>query len=305
MLVRLRNLILRFVVTSLIFLSKLVRPRFLLFLGPLFVFLGWWLLPKLRNITLRNLELCFGSDLPPNELKRLGLQSFKHAYLTLIEFLYLTHLPLRKLNELVVKVTGWESLESAMTLGKGVIGLAMHYGNWELSGAYLPWQGFPLAAVGKEQRDEFFTELAFRTRRRFGIENIPRGDKFSSSMIRALKSGKILGLLADQNGGIAGRFVPFFGVQASTVRGPALLHLKFGSPLVLVIAKRLAPFCFEIVVRPLGIPPLTGDVEKDEIAILRAMNQLYEEIIREEPSQWLWFHKRFKTRPPGESSVYH
>ncbi len=302
--IRLRNLSLRLLVHSAILLSRALPSAFFLALCPIFARLAWYFLPRLRRITLRNLELCFDNELPEAERVKLAFKVFKNACVTAIEFIYFTHTDLEKIRKMAVKVTGWTHLVTALSEGKGVIGLAMHFGNWEYSGAFLPLNGVPLAAVGKEQRDEFFTELAFHTRKRFGIENIPRSEKLSSSLIRALREGKVLGLLADQNGGISGRFVPFFGISASTVRGPALLATKFSCPLMLIVARRLAPFQFEIIVKPPIKVDLSGDEEKDEEVILTAINREYEMMIREEPAQWLWFHKRFKTRREGDPSLY-
>jgi len=74
--------------------------------------------------------------------------------------------------------------------------------------------------------------------------------------------------------------------------------------MLLVVARRLAPFQFELIVKPPAPFELTGNLEEDELRILTAVNQTYEEMIREEPSQWLWIHKRFKTRPAGEPNLY-
>ncbi len=304
MLVRLRNFLIKTIVRFLILITRFMPPGIFVALCPIIVFIAWHILLKLRKVTLRNLELCLGGELPKRERLRLANHIYRNIYFTAIEFIYFMHWDNKKMESIAVKVTGWEHLERALKEGKGVIGLAMHYGNWEYSGAFLPLKGVPLVAVGKEQRDEFFTELAFQTRVKLGIENIARGDKFSSVLVRAIRDGKVLGLLADQNGGIDGRFVPFFNLPASTVRGPAQLALKFGSPLILILARRLAPFAFEILVKPPLQYRLTGDYEQDESSILTQINKLYEEVIREEPSQWLWFHKRFKTRPPGEPPLY-
>ena len=251
---------------------------------------------------MRNLELAFGAELSRRERCALARKCTRELATAALEFIYFTHWTPDRVRSLVKEAEGWELLEQALAQGKGVLGLAMHFGNWELSGAYLALSGVPLAAVGKEQRDDFFTQLAFPMRGRLGMENIASGRE-GVAILRALRENKVLGLLADQNGGRDGTFVPFFGLPASTVRGPAVLHLRFGSPLLLVVAKRLKPFEFKLIVRPVDCKVDGGGVDAER-TVLTAMNRAYEQMIREAPEQWLWIHRRWKTRPPGEPPLY-
>ncbi len=285
-----------------IFLARFLPPWATLPIVRLLTALAWRLHPILRRSALRNLELAFGDELSEAQRERLAYKSAHQMALTALEFIYFIHWSPERVRNLVKEVEGWELLEDALKQGKGVLGLAMHFGNWELSGAYLTLSGVALAAVGKEQRDDFFTELAFFTRQRLGIENIASG-KMGSAMLRALRENKVLGLLSDQNGGVDGAFVPLFGLPASTVRGPAVLHLKFRPPMLLIVAKRLKPFSFRFIVRPVECE-VSGKGEEAEKRVLTAMNRVYEETIREAPEQWLWMHRRWKTRPPGEEPVY-
>jgi len=292
----------RSVTRLIIFLTRFLPPGVTLPLVRLLTALAWRIHPTLRRTSLRNIELAFGDELNRKQRERLALRSAHQIALTALEFMYFIHWPLERIRSLVKEVEGWELLENALKQGKGLLGLAMHFGNWELSGAYLTLSGIALAAVGKEQRDDFFTELAFLTRQRLGIENIASG-KMGSAMLRALRENKVLGLLSDQNGGVDGAFVPLFGLPASTVRGPAVLHLKFRPPMLLIVAKRLKPFSFRFIVRPVECEA-PGKGEEAEKRVLAAMNRVYEETIREAPEQWLWMHRRWKTRPPGEEPVY-
>jgi KDO2-lipid IV(A) lauroyltransferase len=208
---------------------------------------------------------------------------------------------------MVVEEEGVEHCINALQPGHGVIALAMHYGNWEMCGSYFSHRLRPTSvhAVGKEQRDDFFTRIAFPWRSKYGMRNIYAGDKVNSAILRALKDNEILGLLADQNGGQRGVFAPFCGIPASTVKGPAALALKTGAPLILVLCKRLSPGRFRFIIKPpLNMTGLPEDREKAVVEVLRRMNAEYEAVIREDPAQWLWGHKRWKTRPPGEPPLY-
>ena len=267
----------------------------------LFLFLQ----PGRRRVIERNLLLCFGDELSPALRRQIAYRSARHLALTAMEVLYLLYSPPSKVGQMVVEQEGVEELKAAYGQGRGIVGLGMHYGNWEVSGAYTVSQGIRLVAVGREQRDEFFTGLIFPLREKLGIENVMRGRRFSSKLVRALREGAMLGLLADQNGGADGIFVPFFGRPASTVSGPAVLHLKFGSPLFLCVARRLAPGRFRFIARPVRVGGLEGLSREEQVRrVTEIINRAYEEVIRQDPEQWVWLHRRFKTQPEGAPDPY-
>lgn len=287
---------------SLIRMSSIFPPPVLIPIARGLAHLAWAFYPRIKKIAVRNLELAYGDSLSVRERRRIAKQSAMNVAMTALEFIYFMHWTPERVKATVVETEGWDLLTGALALNKGVIGLAMHYGNWEVSGAFLTLSGIGLAAVGKRQRDDFFTNLAFPTRTKLGIENIPKGGQ-TSLILRALRQNKVLGLLADQNGGMDGAFVPFFGLAASTVRGPAALHLKLGAPMLLIVAKRIKPFRFRQIVREVKCDVAKDDPEAEE-KVLAAMNDAYEQVIREDPTQWLWIHTRWRTRPPGDPPLY-
>lgn len=293
-------------------LSRLLPERAALGLGKMLALLTWWLFPRWRRTSLRNLDLFYqntpASKQPSLAEKRLiARQAAINLGYYVMEFIRMGQLPTERALAMVVEEEGVEYYTDAFKLGRGVIGLAMHYGNWEISGAYCAHRIRPtsLHVVGKEQRDDFFTRIAFPWRAKYGIHNIYAGDKVNSAILRALKENMILGLLADQNGGQRGAFAPFCGISASTVKGPAALALKTGAPIMLSICKRLSPGRFRFIVKPpLDMEGLPANREEAVVEVLTRINAVYEEVLRDEPSQWLWGHKRWKTRPPGEPSLY-
>jgi len=260
--------------------------------------------PRFKRVSLANLDIFFGASKTGTEKERIAADAFVNLGYTVIEFMRMGFIPKEKVVAMVIEARGVENVRNGMAQGKGVIGLGMHYGNWELSGAYMPLTGIPLSAVGKEQTDDFFTNIAFPYRERLGVTNIFRADKASSAVIRALRTNQVLGLLADQNAGGSGVFVDFAGKAASTFKGPALLQMKFGSPMMVIRCERISPGRLRFVAEPpldLNDLPLTEDARAAEIA--RRMNAAYERVIRQDPAQWLWVHKRWKTRPPGETAA--
>lgn len=279
-------------------------------LGRSLALLTWNCFPRWRRTSQRNLEL-FYESMPeaqrptPAEMRAIARQAAVNLGYHTMEFIRMGRLPVAQALQMVVEEQGIEHYFDALKLGRGVIGLAMHYGNWEMSGCYLSQRVKPVHAVGKEQRDDFFTRIVFPWRTKYGVRNIYAGDKVNSAILRALKDNHILGLLADQNGGQRGTFAPFCGRLASTVQGPAALALKTGAPILLTLCVRLGPGRLRFVVKPpLDVSNLPEDKQQALLELMARMNATYEAVIREDPTQWLWGHKRWKTRPPGEPGLY-
>jgi len=288
-----------------LWLVRVLPPRASFALGKGLALTAWWSMPRWRKTARRNLKLFFGDELTPRECARIGRASAVHLGYYVIEFARMGFLPVDQALAMVVETEGVEHYEQALKQGRGVIGLAMHYGNWDLSGAYVTQRIRQLYAVGKLQRDRFFSDLAFPRRARFGIKNIFAGKRANSAILKALRENCVLGLLADQNGGTTGTFAPFVGTPASTVPGPAVLALKTGAPLMVTFTRRIAPGKLKFIIKPpVDLSDLPEGKEARIIEVLARMNQAYEAVIREQPEQWLWGHKRWKTRPPGEKWLY-
>jgi Kdo2-lipid IVA lauroyltransferase/acyltransferase len=251
------------------------------------------------------------------EIERIVRESLLHLGYTVVEFIKMGYSTSDYVKSMCVEERGGgvEKVRSYLERGKGLIGLGMHLGNWEMSGAYIAVNGITIYAVGKPQRDDFFSKLAFPWRERHGIINIYKASgKIDMKIVRALKSNSVLALISDQNGGHDGVFAPMFGIESSTIEGSAALHLKFHSPLVPVVAWRIAPgkLVLEVfdeidtadILLDQNSPTPRWTHEERAREVLTRINAAYERIIREHPEQWLWIHRRFKTRPEGEPDRY-
>lgn len=251
------------------------------------------------------------------ETERIIRESLLHLGYTAVEFVKMGHSDSEFVKGMCVEERGggMEKVSAYLARGRGLIGLGMHLGNWEMSGAYIAVRGVPIYAVGKPQRDEYFSKLAFPWRERHGIVNIYKASgKLDMKIVRALKTNSVLALISDQNGGRDGIFAPMFGIESSTIEGPAALHLKFKSPLVPIYAWRVSPgkLVFEVadeidtadILLDQDSPSPKWTHEERVREVLTRMNAGYERIIREHPEQWLWIHKRFKTHPEGEPDRY-
>jgi KDO2-lipid IV(A) lauroyltransferase len=186
----------------------------------------------------------------------------------------------------------------------GVIVMAAHIGNWEYCGAWIVASGWPLSAVGKEQRDPGITKIMLDQRLAAGIKHIPRTKRGQTEIVRTIRTkGSVLGLLSDQNGGKDGVFVDFFGVPASSVKGPAVLAMKYKAPVVPIFALWDGDM-YKMEIFPELKMANTGDEEKDVLENTQRCQKVIEEMVRKYPGQWLWAHRRWKTRPAGEPPLH-
>ncbi|MBK8230273.1 MAG: lysophospholipid acyltransferase family protein [Candidatus Eisenbacteria bacterium] len=194
-----------------------------------------------------------------------------------------------------------ELLRDALDEGRGAILLTGHFGNWELLGAAVADGGWPLHAVVATQKNRWIDALVTRRREAVGLK-ILRSDAGLRPILRALKSNQIVCFLADQDAGRTGHFVPFLGRPASSPGGPARFARLARCPILVGFSVRSPGgryrFEFGNLIRIREDLP-SEEAEKQATAEIAA---LLEERIRRYPEQWFWMHRRWKTRPPGETT---
>ncbi len=183
-------------------------------------------------------------------------------------------------------------------LGKqhGAVLVACHMDNWEWLGATLTLNGFPLSSVEKPQPNRVYSDFMNELRRGVGQEIFSRGTSEILGCARALKKGRMLGLVADQDGGYDGIFVPFLGKMASTPQGPAYFARKFNAPIIPIFIVRNNDGVGHRVVVDEPIEYVnTGNKEQDDYNVTLAYTQRVEAIIKKYPSNWIWFQHRWNT----------
>lgn len=229
--------------------------------------------------------------------------SFINLARNILEILYMPNLNRDNIYDYIT-FEHREYIEEAVAEGKGVVVYTAHIGTWEwLSAAFL-LTGIPATAIAKKQPNEQYTRVIDDLRATIGMEVFSRGSSELLAAARALKSGKLLGFLADQDAGPGGAFIDFLGKPASTPMGPAVFARKFGSPVVPAFILRQPNGRHKVV---LGEPMRyedSGDTDKDLFDFTVRMTRILERIIRENPTQWLWFQKRWDT-PPERRHVKH
>lgn len=258
---------------------------------------GWHLARRRRHIAEVNLALCF-PEKSAAEREALARASFVHAGVSLAEMILVWLNPRRRLDERFT-LAGLEHLEEAAAAGRGVILLAGHFSCIDVASG-------PVSRVAevdvmyRANKNPVWEWLQVRGRRHYFDGVIERDD--TRQMLRRLKAGRTIWYAADQDYGRRHSvFAPFFGVPAATITATARLARFNDSPVVFLAQYRdLATLTWEARFHP----PLEGFPSGDELADARRINALIEQAVREHPEQYLWLHRRFKTRPEGEVRPY-
>jgi KDO2-lipid IV(A) lauroyltransferase len=196
-----------------------------------------------------------------------------------------------------VRVEGIAALDVALARGGGAIAVTGHVGNWELLAAWVAALGYPLTVVGRRVNDLRFHALVAGFRTAAGVEVLLRDDPHLLVQVRdALRRNRVVALLIDQDTRGAGVFVPFFGRPARTPPGAALLALRTGAPLVTVFIERRPPggHLVRFATEPVG--PRRGAERITELTA--RLTAAIETQIRRAPVEWVWWHERWRHRPP-------
>jgi KDO2-lipid IV(A) lauroyltransferase len=248
-----------------------------------------------RNEVLRALRRAF-PDREPAEHRRITRSVYRPLGRNVAECVLLAS---GRQDELLDRIDahGLEHLEAASRGGRGVLVLTAHLGNWELGAVWLAKLAPGFAILAKEFRSPGLSELIGRMRTRSGIRVLPRRGSFRACL-RELQQGRLLGFMLDQNmTRDEGVFVEFFGLPACTTPGLAHLSARSKAPVLPGFACRQPGGRHVIRLEP-ALPPPPA---KDPDAILQATqrySRTVEEAVRRCPEQWIWIHRRWRTRPP-------
>lgn len=247
-----------------------------------------------------NLARAFPEKSAP-ERERILRAAFEQAGMTALEILRFGKLDPAELDRIAQATVGLEHVAAARARGKGVVLLTGHYGAFDLAGATVARHGHPVHFFVRGQSNPLVDAELQGRRARLGAGVVPHGIGVRGAL-RALRMNACVALVADQDAGRRGIFVDFFGMSASTPPGPAELCVRTGAPLVLGYLVRHGNGSYEGHMMPPIDPPASGDDATD----VRTLTQLHaaalESWIRERPEQWLWTHRRWKTRPPAASA---
>jgi Kdo2-lipid IVA lauroyltransferase/acyltransferase len=265
--------------------------------------LGYLMFSELRRTGSRNLDIAF-PNLSESDRERMLRGCFDNLGRMLGEFSQLSRITPEQLSE-IVQCEGLEHLRAAQGNGRGVILFTGHLGAWELSSFALSTFGHPLSFMVRRLDNDLVERMIDRVRQRFGNRTLDK-NAVSRQALRELNEGGTLGMLPDVNMlAREGVFVDFFGTPASTTSMLAKLALRTGAAVIPIYA----PWDeekqrFRLQLEPPLLVERTGDDSEDVRRLTSAFMASIENVVRRYPEQWLWIHKRWKTRPPGEPELY-
>ena len=248
-------------------------------------------------------QMMAGLEISEEEAKKLVKASFINMATNVFEIFYMPRLNENNFRD-YIDIEHLERLTDALAEGHGVVVLTGHIGTWEWLSAAFTFSGLPVTAIAKPQPNEQYTRVLNDLRATIHVEIFSRGTSELLAAARALKQGKILGFLADQDAGPGGAFIDFLGHPASTPMGPAVFSRKFNAPVIPAFILRQEDGRHRVIVGEALRYEDHGDTDRDLYDFTVRMTRILERVVRENPTQWLWFQKRWNT-PPEERHVKH
>jgi len=273
--------------------------RALLVLGRLLGRLLYRFAGSRRRIAARNLELCF-AHLSSTERERLLRDNFASTGIAFFEMAASWWWPKARLARLA-HISGLEHLQQAQAEGQGVILMAIHFTTLEI-GAALLGQVHTIDGMYREHSNPLFDYIQRRGRERHNLDATAIEREDVRAMLKVLRGGRAIWYAPDQDyGRKQSIFVPLFGIPAATVTATTKFA-RLGRARVLPFTQQRLPGAqgYQLTIHP----PLEGFPAQSEEADCLLINQWVERAIRLCPEQYLWSHRRFKTRPEGEGSLY-
>jgi KDO2-lipid IV(A) lauroyltransferase len=272
-------------------------------LGVTLSWIVYLLHPRLRRVGVRNLALAF-PDKSPRERARILRGEFTSLGRHFAELCHFPQYTLGNVGKVVV-YDGFENYERAFARGQGVLLISAHFGAWELSAFTHSLHGHRTHLVMRPMDNPYLDRMIRGYRTMHGNTTVDKDD-FVRGLLVAMKAGEAVALLLDTNmTPPQGVFVDFFGIPACTASGAARIALRTDAVVVPTFnvwdpGLRKYRLRFDPAVNLIR----TRDNEADIVANTQLFTRIIEDYVRQYPDQWLWVHRRWKTRPEGQPPLY-
>jgi KDO2-lipid IV(A) lauroyltransferase len=257
--------------------------------------------PALRRVGRKNLAMAM-PGLMPDERDRILRGVFRNLSRMLAEIALFPRYTPQNIAE-IITYDGFENYAAAVAQGRGVLYLTGHLGAWEMSAFAHAMNGHPLYVLIRALDNPYLNALVNRYRTMSGNKIMEKRD-FLRGILAAMKANEAVGILVDQNSSMTeGVFVNLFGIPACTATGLARIAMRTGAAVVPVFAVWNGDK-YRLRFDPALTLVSTGETDADIIANTQLFTSVIEQYARRYPDQWLWIHRRWKTRPHGEPPVY-
>ena len=252
--------------------------------------------PDVRNNLLPNIDIAFGDTISKREKRRIA----KRALLNLVKMLpdIIYYFNPKNHHKIIndCNILGINHLEAALKNGNGAIAISAHISNFVIMAMRLTMTGLPFRVLIKDSNNDLLKKKYHYYQDILGIKKIDadKGAGATKDILRALRKNEIVIMVSDERKKHDGIPVPFFGKDALTAPGPAILALRTNAPLIPIFIHSKEDSAFEIEILPPLEPKLTGEKEVDIFTISLAINSVIESHIRKYPGQWAWINPRWK-----------
>lgn len=260
--------------------------------------------PSLRRRVLGNLNLAFGGEKQFGEKLAIYRGATTNFLKVAFELLYAANSSLQKDLIDAIAVVGQENLDHALRKGNGVLAISGHFGNFGIIGLKMQHAGYRFHTVVRAFRDPLRGKMYEKYRRQHNQSFIYTRTETAASkkILQALRRNEIVLLITDENTRHGGVFVNFFDRPASTNPGAAILHLRTKAALVPMFLCRRSDNTHTLIIEPPLEISFRGTYKDTVREVTGLIAQKVEAYIRAYPSQWMWNHRRWRTRPPEEKA---
>ncbi len=259
---------------------------------------AYYIVKKERKKCMEHLRYAYGESKTEDELKAMTKKVFQNLSLNFYDLAATLHYRSKEQFLKIWEIKGEEHLKAAYEQKRGVLVSTCHVGNWEFSAIAPPILGYETSAVSAPLKNKRINDLIVNSREARGMKNISRGKgKAMPLIIEALGKGECMVIMIDQDIKAKGCFIDFYNKPAFTTIGAARIAMEAKVPVVTMVTYRLPnnKFCVEFF--PAIEMEHTDNTKRDWIENTKRIHTPLEEIIKNYPEQWVWFHERWKRKP--------
>ena len=271
-------------------IPRVVRKGFFRIVFSLFYHLS----AKSRLIVLHNLKRSF-PEKDSKEIIKIAKGVYRHFAIVAAEFFDMPYITKENIHKWV-EIEGLEYAHAALAREKGALSIVAHFGNWELLTIAIPLFFRPIYIVYRPLDSPIIDNMVEYVRTMQGNTLIPKGGS-GKKVMELLKENQLIGILSDQNvARYEGVFVDFFGRPACSGVGLAVMAMRSGAPVVPVFMARQKSGKYKLIFKPIMEAVCTDDYQADLVVNTQRFTKIVEDVVREYPDQWFWFHQRWKTK---------